>query len=173
MKMSIHTQNRQTGSALIVSLMILLVMTIIGVSSIGTTNLEERMAQNFQNTTVTFQAAESAINKVIEAGNPGGAGASSNPFYVAANDPLVAAINLGIGDASTVVTHDLDPYGHISNAALSTSSTVVYNGGGNCPGMSMGTITCHYFDITTNATIATIDNSTTHVQGVYRPAPAP
>ena len=158
---------------LIVSLMILLVMTIIGASSIGTTNLEERMAQNFQNTAITFQAAESAINKVIEAANPGGTGAASNPFYVAADDPVVAAVNAGIGDTSTVLTHDLDPGNHLVNASLATTSTVVYNGTGNCPGMSMGTIICHYFEISTNATIAEINSNETHVQGIYRPAPSP
>jgi type IV pilus assembly protein PilX len=164
-------RQKQTGSALIVSLMILLVMTIIGISTISGTNLEERMSQNFQFSTIAFQAAESAINKVIDAGNPGGAGASKNPFYDAANDPLVASINTGIGNTSTVVTHNMDPDGHLANTTLNTSSTVVYDGGKICPGMSMGDMTCHYFEIQTNATIAASSTSTNHVQGIYRPAP--
>ena len=156
-----------------VSLMILLIMTIIGVSAISSTNLEERMAQNYQNVAITFEAAESAINKVIDAANPGGTGTNSNPFYDSATDPIVAAVNKGIGDTTTVVNDDMDPYGHLVNATLTTSSTVVYNGTGNCPGMSIGTIICHYFDISTNASMAEVNSNTTHVQGVYRPAPSP
>lgn len=176
MKITMKIHSKQTGAVLITSLLILLVMTIIGVSSIGSTNLEERMAQNFQNIAITFQAAESAINKVVNASNPGGSGASSNPFYDAANDPVVAAVNAGIGDTSTVVNHDssdLDPGSYLVNASLTATSTVVYNGTGNCPGMSIGTIICHYFEISTDASIAEINSNQTHVQGIYRPAPAP
>ena len=173
MKTLTNIRGKQAGTVLVVSLMILLIMTIIGVSSISSNNLELRMAQNFQNVAITFEAAESAINKVIDAGNPGGTGANSNPFYVEADDPIVTAVNAGIGDTSTVVNHDMDPDNHLVNASLTTTSTVVYNGTGNCPGMSIGTIICHYFDISTNASIAEVNSNTTHVQGVYRPAPSP
>ncbi len=169
----IRIRKQQTGAALIVSLMLLLIMTLIGVSSIGTTNLEERMAHNFQNSTVVFQATESAINKIITAGNPGGSGVDDNPFYVEANDPLVAAINTGIGASTTVVTQNMDPNSHLAGGAtLTSTSTLVYNGGGLCPGMSTS-ITCHYFDITAVTAIAATNNRKTHMQGVYRPAPAP
>ena len=51
----------QQGSALIFSLIILLVMTIIGISALGTTTLEERMAANDRNQRVAFQTAEAAL----------------------------------------------------------------------------------------------------------------
>ena len=53
----------QKGSALIFSLIILLVMTIIGISALGTTTLEERMAANDRNQRVAFQAAEAALTE--------------------------------------------------------------------------------------------------------------
>lgn len=54
-------QSKQTGVALFISLVLLLVMTIIGVSAVQTTSLEERMARNARDRVLAFQAAESAI----------------------------------------------------------------------------------------------------------------
>ena len=52
---------RQQGSALIVSLSILLVLTILGISSMSTTALQERMAGNARDSEVAFEAAETAL----------------------------------------------------------------------------------------------------------------
>jgi Tfp pilus assembly protein PilX len=169
-----HQANRQAGSALIVSLVILLILTIIGVSSIGSTNLEERMAQNFENTAITFQAAESAITNIIDSSDPGGAGANSNPFYDQTTDPIVTAMTAGLNDTSTVISDNLDPDGHLSNASLTSSSTVVYKGNsGICPEASAGPFTCYYFEITSEANIPELSTKATHVQGIYRVAPSP
>lgn len=51
----------QTGAALVVSLLILLIMTIVGVSSMQTTTLEERMAGNMRDQNLSFQSAEAAL----------------------------------------------------------------------------------------------------------------
>jgi len=173
MKTYSNIRQQQSGTALIVSLVILLVLTIMGVTSISSTNLEERMAQNFQITAINFQAAESAISTILNASDPGGAGADKNPFYDAANDPSITSLNAGIGDTSTVVNLDMDPNNHLQNATSAVSSTVVYGGAGACPGMSIGPIICHYFQLNANATIVEIGTDTTHVQGFYRPAPSP
>jgi len=53
----------QTGSALIVSLSILLVLTILGVSAMRTTSLEEKMAGNSRDAQVAFEAAEAALRE--------------------------------------------------------------------------------------------------------------
>ena len=52
---------RQTGAVLVVSLLILLVMTVLGVAAMGTTTLQERMANNNRQQQVAFQAAEAAL----------------------------------------------------------------------------------------------------------------
>ena len=52
---------KQRGVALFVSLVLLLVLTIIGVSSVQTTSLEVRMARNDHDYLLAFQAAESAL----------------------------------------------------------------------------------------------------------------
>lgn len=51
----------QTGAALVISLLILLIMTIFGVSSMQSTTLEERMAGNMRDQNLAFQSAEAAL----------------------------------------------------------------------------------------------------------------
>lgn len=52
---------RQNGSVLVVSLLILLVMTLIGVTAMNTSTLEQKMAYNFRDRQLAFQAAEAAL----------------------------------------------------------------------------------------------------------------
>lgn len=72
-----------TGVALFISLVLLLVLTILGVSVVQTTSLEIRMARNEHDALLAFEAAESALRDaevILEvttstvAYNDGGAG---------------------------------------------------------------------------------------------------
>lgn len=56
-------KHKQQGAVLIVSLLVLLVLTIIGLSSLDNSIMEEKMASNAQISTTTFQAADSAIRE--------------------------------------------------------------------------------------------------------------
>jgi type IV pilus assembly protein PilX len=56
-----NTLHRQRGSALIISLLILIVMTLLGLTAMGTSGLQERMAGNTRDMTLAFQAAEAAL----------------------------------------------------------------------------------------------------------------
>jgi len=58
---TIHS--RQRGATLMISLMILLVMTLIGITSMGTSNLEEKMAGNDRDINMAFHAAEAALRQ--------------------------------------------------------------------------------------------------------------
>lgn len=49
------------GAALIVSLIILLVMTVIGLTAMQGTVMEEKMAGNMRDKSIAFQAAEAAL----------------------------------------------------------------------------------------------------------------
>jgi type IV pilus assembly protein PilX len=53
--------NHQRGAVLIISLIMLLVLTLLGVSSMRTTILEEKMAGNLRDKNTSFQAAETAL----------------------------------------------------------------------------------------------------------------
>lgn len=52
---------RNAGVALFISLVLLLMLTILGVSAVQSTSLEARMARNDHDTLLAFQAAESAL----------------------------------------------------------------------------------------------------------------
>ncbi len=54
---------QQSGIALIIGLVMLLILTIIMIAAVQVTVLEERMAGNSQNQNVAFQAAESALRE--------------------------------------------------------------------------------------------------------------
>ncbi|MCW8944125.1 MAG: PilX N-terminal domain-containing pilus assembly protein [Sedimenticola sp.] len=59
---SLQRMNRQSGAALIMSLLLLTVMTLISVTSMQSTLLEEKMAGNTRDRQLSFQAAEAAIH---------------------------------------------------------------------------------------------------------------
>ncbi|PKM11488.1 MAG: pilus assembly protein PilX [Gammaproteobacteria bacterium HGW-Gammaproteobacteria-3] len=59
--MFIHNRPQQTGAVLVISLIMLLLLTLIGVTGTQVTGLEEKMAGNMRNRNLAFQAAESAL----------------------------------------------------------------------------------------------------------------
>ena len=82
---TITTQKQQHGVVLVVSLMILLVLTLLGISSLDGSIMEEKMASNAQTASITFQTADSAIRET---------------FYVESRDPTGAFINAERGDTA-------------------------------------------------------------------------
>lgn len=54
---------KQKGAVLVVGLIILVIMTLIGISTIGTTVMQERMNGNVRDRQLAFQAAESALRE--------------------------------------------------------------------------------------------------------------
>lgn len=51
----------QQGAILVISLLLLLVMTLLGLAAIQITRMEERMAGNLRDTNIAFQGAESGL----------------------------------------------------------------------------------------------------------------
>ncbi len=60
-RMQKQGKRTQTGVALFISLVLLLILTIIGVSAVQSTSLEVRMARNDHDALMAFQAAEAAL----------------------------------------------------------------------------------------------------------------
>ena len=52
---------KQSGAVLVMALLMLFVLTLIGVSSMNTTSMEEKMSGNTRNRQLAFQAAETAV----------------------------------------------------------------------------------------------------------------
>ena len=86
------TMRRQQGAALVVSLIILLMLTVVGLSAIRDSGIQERMAGNSRDMNTAFQAAELALREA-EAYLTG---ASIGPF----NGSGLYRI-CGIGESST------------------------------------------------------------------------
>lgn len=53
----------QNGAVLLVALVMLLILTIIGLASMRGTTLQEKMAGNFKDREISFQAAEASLRK--------------------------------------------------------------------------------------------------------------
>ncbi|MGY6216240.1 pilus assembly PilX family protein [Methylolobus aquaticus] len=103
----------QSGAALITGLLMLLVMTLIGVTAMRVTNLEEKMAGNLRDRNVAFQAAETALRageRCVSAANglqDCVAGLYSENDYnrdATANDPL-PLLDASFWDSSGVMTY--------------------------------------------------------------------
>lgn len=72
-KIRLVDRSNQRGAALIVSLIIMVIMTLLGLAAIRGVTQQERMAGNSQSRSVSFQAAEKALRDIestIEAASP-------------------------------------------------------------------------------------------------------
>ncbi|PAV25163.1 type IV pilus assembly protein PilX [Tamilnaduibacter salinus] len=57
--------DRQNGAVLVVSLIVLLVVTLLGLSGMETSVMQERMASNAQNSNRAFQSTESLLDQAM------------------------------------------------------------------------------------------------------------
>ena len=97
MKTARTPQRRQEGAILVIALLFLVLLTIIGVSSISGVTLEEKMASNLREQNVAFQAAESALRDA-EIDLESGIGGTGN------RDPMTVAANFA-SDCTTAFTN--------------------------------------------------------------------
>lgn len=61
MSMDFNAKNKQGGAALLIALIMLLVLTVIGLTSMRGTSLQESMAGNLREVSLSFQAAEAGL----------------------------------------------------------------------------------------------------------------
>ncbi len=128
----LHLQDRQKqeGAVLIFSIILLLVMTLLGLSNLNNSSIQERMSANAQDYNRTFQASESALALEVAAAL---SNASINQLGVALNNtgietPLAAPVGLDAG-VTTVVT-----VRHDGEVVLSNNSLTAEIGGTNIAG---------------------------------------
>ena len=89
---NMNTNTRQNGAALITALVMLVILTMLGLSSMSTNTMEERMAANSQEVNRAFQAAESGLDQAY---------ADVNSFNLnnTVDNPNSYTINIGSYDA--------------------------------------------------------------------------
>lgn len=62
---AMRRMNRERGMALIMSLVILMILTVLGVTAMSTSSMQQRMSGNTQEINRAFQAAESGLNQAL------------------------------------------------------------------------------------------------------------
>lgn len=136
---------RQQGAALVVGLMMLLALTLIGVTNMSMNSMGLRMASNWQNKANAFQAAEAGIES----------GIAGTDFDDIDNQQSITAPTLTTAVVSVVSEHK----GFTAGIAC-------------VGGHSMETVRCNNFEI--EATGEHVDSNALvrHVQGIYMIAPA-
>jgi len=156
----------QQGVVLVVSLVILLVMTLIGISAMRVTGLEEKMAGNSRNMNIAFQSAESALREAEKALATGTLPVFNgmNGYYKATSPQKWESI--AWSDATKVVGYTGDTLSGVKTkpayiieelSALTRSGTIE----AGVPGVS------HYYRITARGT-GSDDNSVVLLQSVYK-----
>lgn len=63
MTVHLHSRARQRGATLLIALVMLVVMTLLGLASIRSTSMQERMGANLYDRSLAFQAVESALRE--------------------------------------------------------------------------------------------------------------
>lgn len=172
--MNNHLQKKQRGATLIISMLFLLMLTVIGLSSMNSSKLEQRMAHNYQLNGYVFQGAESAIDGAIgtatisfEKTVAGVTSTVKNPLYTDATNLFLTALNAGLGDTTTVSAFDANPSGtDLGTATISAQARIVYQGEMPCPpGTSFNTVRCARFDLTGTSSITGTGATATHRSG--------
>lgn len=131
----IYSETKQRGSALVISLLILLVLTIVGVTALNSTVMEEKMASNFQTGNSAYQAAESAVNQtfanIANSFNLVQAAIDANNLAeTTGNSPVWPAMPQTILNASA---SGVDPNAHNQSTL---DATISYKGTAHCNGFS-------------------------------------
>lgn len=105
------TRYAQTGAVLITALVILLVLTLLGVTALSSTAMEQRMAGNSMTSTLAFEAAESGL-------------ASSTGTAVSLSSVTTANYSFGGGRSGSQVQTGFKGY---SVPKRTSNSTEVYS----------------------------------------------
>ena len=94
---------KQSGAVLIVSLMLMLAMTLLSIASMSTSVVQEKMAANAQNSNLTFQAAESAVEAQVRTVLDGISTNLNNAMSAASGKGGIIPVNIGTSDATATV----------------------------------------------------------------------
>jgi len=143
---------RQSGAALFVALVMLLLIAVIGVAGIRTVVMEKNMSTNNQYEMLVFQGAESAIEGVLSDGTA-----------------FVAAINTTTGGTPPSRSFTLDHSNHSFNM---TAVATIAAGVPEVPvGFTLGDFVSYPFTITSSSSITSINSADMHVLTASKVAP--
>ena len=158
-----HAQ-AQKGSALIFSLLILLVMTVVGLSSLSNTITEEKIAANHQDAVTAFQAAETANAQAIVKALPEDSAFFYNATKMLYDSTAEAPVNTSNLNDPTVGTAG----GKTTDAAVTASSTLAAISKGPQPNSSYGTFIGYRMKFTGTGEVKATGAKAVNVQGAIK-----
>jgi Tfp pilus assembly protein PilX len=150
---TLAARNRQRGVTLVIGLIMLLVMTVLAVSTMGTARLELIMAGNTQARENAFQLAQAGVDREITGFITDRALLDDAPPCPAPGDPAVPAS---------------DPVA-IADLGGSYSTSVCFRGFGSdlVSGSSVGKVEQGHYELLADATAAESRGRSVLVQGFY------
>lgn len=147
--MPVQVAVKQKGAVLIMSMLMLLVMTLIGITTMNTATLEEKMSANSMNINISLQASESAVDAAL---------ADTNNLVLALNStiPVSVTTSLGVSGVTSV-------------------ATIRFLGSTIAPGFSFGnnqgTFSTYQFEAVGTGSVPAANATSVTVQGIYRIGP--
>lgn len=153
-QLTAHGRYEQNGSALMMSMLMIFMLSILGVSAMRSSTLEKRMSTNAIQNSVTFQGAESASD-------------------IALNTPsnLTASFAAGTGNVIEIDVGDV-----YSDVGMQSSASLEYIGNQPAEGFSTGVNSIGFVSLlfisTGVSNIEDVRTQSTVEQGAYRVVPA-
>ena len=149
--MNYNAPPRQRGAALVVGLMMLLALTLIGITTMSLNTMELRMASNAQNKSNAFQAAEAGLEVGV---------GDTNADNITAAQTITAPT---LQNAVAQVTSSF--VGLLPNRGSGFTTGV------SCPGSSPDRTRCAHFEVQSIGQHLASNASSTQIQGFYVLAP--
>ena len=137
----------QTGAALPVGLILLLILTLLGVAGMNNARMQLQMSGGLQNHEYAYQSAEAGLSLAL------------------ATETL--SIGLDTGDKPFAIPA-------AANDSASGTYRMVHTGAGPVPsgGFTVGSVVAQHFRISSTAQLASNNQAETHVQGLFLISPA-
>ncbi|MEM7294103.1 MAG: PilX N-terminal domain-containing pilus assembly protein [Pseudomonadota bacterium] len=151
-----NTISKQRGAALVVGLVVLLMLTLLGVSSMNMTSLELRISGNTQNRNIVFQVADSVNDLIFSA-----TGNNTNVFDYTTSNPQTFNNATGITNGGNSITVNTATTGQFMGSASAIQ----------CPGNSL-TLSCNSYELDSVSTFTNTNASARVVQGFVKPGPS-
>lgn len=158
-----YSHNRESGAVLAIALILLLVITLVGLSTYQTTGLEETMAANAQQKNMSFQASEAAIEELLDP--------DQKDFlwlaYTASQDD-------NLNDPTRSSTSSGTDFTVVSTATfLEVRNDYVEEGGAASISMDSNSLVPYNFRMSAATSLANTYSKNTNVQGAFIMAPRP
>jgi len=133
-----HSKQKQQGTTLFVALIILVVVSLIGVTAMKNANVEEQMASNLYQKNLTFQASESAVESTIN-------NTALIQQAMTANVPVVQNVPVPIPNTTASVSYASAGAGMVigSSANLFSGMRLMITATGQMPALNARTVTVH------------------------------